>query len=147
MDKKSQETVQILTWLLGDKTFGLSVENCKEIRFGVKITPIPFGIPEMVGIANLRGEVITILNLQILLKAENIQYQNPAILRLKSAKNNIGLLLDGVSDLIMIDTSAIKPVPSNITEAEQRYLQAVVSTERGLIWLINNEEIVNQRTT
>ena len=135
---------QILTWKTDGKLFALEIDHCKEVARDTKITQVPFASEDTVGIVNLRGEVITIVDLRALLgeKKPN-KIISPTIIRMKSKSSDRGLIVEEVLDVVLVDQDKIQPAPSNYSEFEQRYIRAVMLTPDGLVSIVNHDEVLS----
>ncbi|MDH5657545.1 MAG: chemotaxis protein CheW [Spirochaetia bacterium] len=137
------EIVQILTFSVGDKLFGMDVEQCREIVKDKRITQVPHSDSTVLGIVNLRGEVVTVLDLTKLLDYhETEQTLNSVLIRLKGAGQQVSIQADTVFDVIDVKKSEFEPPPSNLTERESRFISSVVVTHKGLAVILNPKELV-----
>jgi purine-binding chemotaxis protein CheW len=135
---------QILTWTIGNQIFGMHIDRCREVVKDRQITKVPFAKESVEGIVNLRGEVVTVLDLSTLLgyKREQSGHDAYVIIRLKSDTKHVSIKADSISDVLEIDEAKIEPTPAHLNEMETRYILAVAMTERGLVIILNADEIL-----
>jgi purine-binding chemotaxis protein CheW len=125
MTVTASETIQVLTWRSNHRLFGILIDHCREVKRGVQLTRVPYAGPEICGIVNLRGEVITVYDLQVLLGSEPEIAQQAAIVRVRSAQNNTAIITRDVQDLVALHHTDLHELPANATEAEQKYIKSV----------------------
>ena len=148
MTKKSTDASKIGTELaiftVGDLSCGVDSGIVKEINKLLEITPVP-GAPDCIrGVLNLRGQILTVMDLRrrFGLEAEEF-HQGMRIVVITSGGENIGLLVDGVSDVMAADPELLEPPPSNIGEVEGTFFVSILKTEQELIAILNVEEILS----
>jgi purine-binding chemotaxis protein CheW len=136
------QIVQVLTWSVDGKLFGMDVHDCREIVRGKKITNVPHAPETILGIVNLRGEVVTVLDLSRLLGYKSSgQNEKPVLIRLKSGNQQISIKADIVYDVIDAKESEFEPPPSNLTDLESRFITSVLLIDKGLAVILNSREI------
>jgi len=134
--------VQILTWSTDGKLFGMDVSECREIVKDKRITNVPHAPETIIGIVNLRGEVVTVLDLSKLLgyiKPES--RHDPVLIRLKAGNQQVSIKADVVYDVIDVKKSEFEPPPSNLTDMESRFISSVVVVEKGLAVILNSRQL------
>jgi purine-binding chemotaxis protein CheW len=148
------------TFQLGDRLFGLDLMLIREINRIREITPVPDAKPHIRGLINLRGQIVTILDLGVRLGLERqdlLEGSHNIILKTSSelaaclggsghppaAGNDlVGFLVDAIGDVVEADAAAMEPPSANVSEAEGRFLQGVLKTEAGLLVLLDLQEIL-----
>lgn len=140
----SSQTLQYLTWIIGPYRFAMDLRRCREVSRNMHISTVPRA-PEFVsGIVNLRGDVVTVLNLHSLLGFEsNKERDQSVIIRLKSNQGHIALLADEISDIIDVSDEQLDIIPPNLGEIETLYLMASVKINENLILVINADSLLN----
>lgn len=115
------------------------MERLKEIV----ISPVPKAPKFVEGIINLRGEVVPVIDLRIKLGIEQKEIdKRTRIIIVKLENKVIGLLVDGVSEVVDIAESSISLPPDEITDISTRYLTGVARVENRIILLLNINEIL-----
>jgi len=137
------QIVQILTWSSDGKLFGMDVAECREIVKDKKITTVPHSADTVLGIVNLRGEVVTVLDLSRLLGYKSSgDIEKAVLIRLKASSQQISVKADTVFDVIDARESEFEPPPSNLTDMESRFISSVLLTDKGLAVILNSKELV-----
>src|ERR671911_2098948 len=107
---------QVLTFTLGDETYGVDILRVQEIRGWSPVTRIPQAQPHVLGVLNLRGSIVPIVDLRMrfhLPRAEYTPLTVIIVLSVESAvgRRDFGLVVDGVSDVMDVPTADVKPPP------------------------------------
>jgi len=138
LDSKSasgaRAVAQLVTFRLGERLLGLPIEIVREILRVADITPVPDAPAGVRGVINLRGDVVTIVDLRIVLGL------SPAVVgpytRLvvtHSGDEVIGLLVDRVADVVTISPEEREPLPANLKADESRFFSGVFRVEDDLL--------------
>ena len=153
---------QYSTFRLGDRLFGLDLMMIREINRILDITPVPHAKNHIRGLINLRGQIVTILDLGVRLgldRQEIIETSHNIILKtsaeLASVRQDgkgvqyvtstdlVGFLVDAIGDVVEADESTIEPPSANVSEAEGGFLSGVIKTDAGLLVLLDINEILH----
>ncbi len=152
---------QYSTFRLGDRLFGLDLMMIREINRILDITPVPHAKEHIRGLINLRGQIVTILDLGVRLgleRQEIIDTSHNIILKttaeLASVKHEgrqpyttsndlVGFLVDAIGDVVEADESTIEPPSANVSEAEGGFLSGVIKTDAGLLVLLDIHEVLH----
>jgi purine-binding chemotaxis protein CheW len=151
---------QFSTFRLGDRLFGLDIVLIREINRILDITPVPHSRDHIRGLINLRGQIVTILDLGVRLglKSHEITGESHNIIlktntelasvrqsdgqRFVTSNDLVGFLVDAIGDVVEADESTIEPPSANVSEAEGRFLSGVIKTDAGLLVLLDLQEIL-----
>ena len=137
---------QYATFTLNERTFGIEIQQVREIIKALEITPVPRATRHIRGLINLRGQVVTIMDLGVRLGAhpkDTAQQSNIIILK-TTGTDTLGLLVDAISDVVEEDASTVEPPPANVTDTGNRFLAGVINGRTGLIVLLKLEDILNE---
>lgn len=133
---------QLLTWVDGEKKFGIPLDECKEVNRDVLITKVPHSKNFIAGIVNLRGDTVTVLNLGSLLGyKEGEPTSHFVTIRLKTTGNNLAIRADDIDDIIEVDDEAFESASTQLSEEESRYIKNVVMSDRGLILVLDTSSV------
>lgn len=108
----NQPMRKIVTFRVGSRTFGIDVDTVREIKGWHPATPLPHVPPHVRGVINLRGMILAVYDLRARIGL-GVTAATPAhvILVVDVHERLAGLLVDGVSDIIDIQTAAVRPPP------------------------------------
>ncbi len=141
--QKARE-LELATFYVGDLLMGIDIQQTQEINRQVEVTFVPHA-PEWVrGVINLRGEVVTVLDLRNILGMEPTEITDDSrniIVHMNG--ENIGLLVDKIADVVMTDEEHIEPAPANISGIEGKFFKGVCQLEKELLVLLDIDELVN----
>jgi purine-binding chemotaxis protein CheW len=134
---------QYTTFYCGESLLGLDISYVQEINRTHSLTKVPLSAPCVQGVMNLRGEVVTMLDLRVLLghSPGELTLRNRNLI-LKCEGDVFGLCVDGVADILTIDPGAITGPPSNLSIGESKLIRGVYQTEKVLIMLVDPKEIL-----
>ncbi|TGK20127.1 chemotaxis protein CheW [Leptospira fluminis] len=142
MDEKARRK-QFLSFLLGSEIYGVPLGECKEVDHNKKILKVPCSPAHVEGIVNLRGDVVTILNLRSLFgRMQNREEDKYSIIRLKGKKESFAIMADEVSDIIEVEEKNFEPCPSHIDEREGRFIRNVALFKGETLIILNHEELL-----
>lgn len=134
---------QYATFFCGDSLLGMDIRVVQEINRSRSLTRVPRCSSCVRGVMNLRGEVVTMLDLRTLMslpKAEpGPQHRN---LIIQCDEETFGLWVDGVADIIAIEPAQIAPPPSNLSIAQSKLIRGVFPLESRLILLVDPRELL-----
>ncbi len=139
MKKTHNAKAQELTiFQVADLSCGLDISDVQEINKHIDITKA-YGSPAYVrGIINLRGEIVTVIDLRqkFGIEMEEIN-ENMRIVIVESQGENIGLLVDRIDDIVIADPQLIEPPPSNVSGVTGEYFTGVLKTDNSLITILD----------
>ena len=135
--KTGGDSLEIIAFRLNDREFCVRTIAIREIRGWAPSTPIPHSPPEVIGVMNLRGSVIPIIDLARKLGIPSTAANERSAIVVADVHNMaIGLQVDGVSDILTITTSQIQPVP-NISSINYDFCEGIVTQPNGMICFLN----------
>lgn len=131
-DKKIEETIQLVVFELDKEEYGVEIVELQEIIRMPDITPIPNAPAFIKGIFNLRGKIIVVVDLE---KRFNLVRENAGaegnIIIAEVDKNNYGVIVDKVTEIVNVPMSSIQRTPSLVSSKIQiEYLKGVVVMEK-----------------
>ena len=107
------DTQQFLTFKLAGEEYGVGILSVQEIRGWSAVTAIPHSPPWLLGVINLRGVVVPIVDLRIKFNFARADYNEfTVVIILNVGARVVGVVVDGVSDVITLTPEQIKPAPS-----------------------------------
>lgn len=138
-------TGKVLTFYLCRGLFGIDITLVKEINRNVEYTPVPDAKPHIVGLFNMRGQIVTLFNLRKLMgyKDDNICETSTCII-LKSSPNDpdqVGFLIDRTGDVVDVNKEESEPLPANAGNIDEEYLSSIVKLKDELLMIIDPKNI------
>ncbi len=148
--------MQFVTCRIGDQLFGVDITLVREINNVLDITAIPKEKDYIRGLINLRGQIVTILDMRVRLGMEprahsedthNIIIKGRGELNsvcreslrasMKDIPDPAGLLVDGIGDVVDAEEHELEPSPANLDSAHAGMLMGVVKKEDALIAILD----------
>ncbi len=134
----SGDTLDIIAFRLRDQEFCVKTTTIREIRGWAPSTPIPHAPPEVVGVMNLRGSIIPIIDLAYKLGMQSTAAdQRSAIVVAEVHSMVIGMLVDRVSDILTVSASQIKPIPEVASSGSNGFSEGLIATGDSMICFLN----------
>jgi purine-binding chemotaxis protein CheW len=134
---------EMLTFVIGSQEFCIDVMSVREIRVWTPATPVAHAPDFVCGVINLRGTVLPIIDLAARLGLPPAEPTNRhAILVVQIANQTIGLLVEGVSEILTITQDLIQPTPDVASQMAKDFVSGVVATDGRMISLIALDAIV-----
>lgn len=141
---KNDEVLQWVTYRLGEETFGINVMQVQEVLRHTEIAPVP-GAPDYVlGIINLRGNVVTVIDTRARfgLPPTDIS-DNTRIVIIESDEQVVGILVDSVAEVVYLRSSEIDSAPNVGTEDSAKFIQGVCNREGQLLILVDLKKLLS----
>jgi purine-binding chemotaxis protein CheW len=137
------KTMELATFYVGDSLCGMDILKVQEINKLLEMTEVPLAPDYVKGILNLRGQIVTVIDLGNKLSLDNtvISSETRNII-VDSNGEYIGLLVHRIGDVERTDEENIEPPPANIGGIQGRYFEGVFKKEKSLIGILNVEEIL-----
>lgn len=134
----TRDDLLIATFLLGQATFGVDTALIQEVvRLG-DITPVHHAPESVVGIRNLRGRIVTVVDLRTCLRMGRIAPgPDSRILIVEAQGEPVGLLVDQVADTLNVASDAIAPPPPNVHGVQSRNLRGICRGSGRLVALLD----------
>lgn len=135
--------IKLCTFYVGDRPFGIDILKVREINRNQPITTVPRSQDFIVGIMNLRGRIVTVIDLSKKLGLSFIKpgRQSRTII-VNSHDEYIGLLVNRIGDVVPVQTRKVAPPPVNIDVLLGKYTEGVLKTEAGLIGILDVEAVL-----
>ena len=138
------EVLQWVTYKLGEETYGINVMQVQEVLRHTEIAPVP-GAPDYVlGIINLRGNVVTVIDTRSRfgLPSSDIS-DNTRIVIIESDQQVVGILVDSVAEVVYLRSSEIDSAPNVGTEESAKFIQGVSNRDGQLLILVDLNKLLN----
>ena len=137
---------ELLTFTLGAEEYGLDILKVQEIRGYDAVTAIA-NAPEFIkGVINLRGIIVPIVDLRIKFHLGRIEYdQFTVVIILNVASRVVGIVVDGVSDVIALTADQIKPAPEFSAALDTQYITGLGTVDERMIIVMDIEKLLSSR--
>ena len=136
-------TRELLTFHLGEAICGLDIAMVEELNRPLEMTPVPQAPPYVLGLVNLRGKIITVLDLGNKIGLESASRTDASrIIFVHSANENLGLMVDQVTEVAEVNQNQVSLPPANLKGVSSRFFEGVLKTDRGLIGILEISEVL-----
>lgn len=137
-------TREFLAFVLGDETYALDIMSVKEIRGYEPVTKIANAPSYIKGVINLRGDIVPIVDLRIKFGVGEPTYNEWTIVIMLNIKDRIlGIVVDGVSDVMNFEEEDIKPAPQFGTAFDSRYLDGLAAVDDLMVIVVDIEALIS----
>jgi purine-binding chemotaxis protein CheW len=138
---------QVLTFVLGNETYGVDILRVQEIRGYSAVTKIPYAPAHVLGVLNLRGSIVPIVDLRMRFALERAEYNSVTVIIVLSiqsstGRRDFGVVVDGVSDVVDVDAAAIKPTPDLGSRAATEHIRGLVPVAGRMVMLLDIDRLI-----
>ncbi len=137
---------ELLTFTLGSEEYGIDILKVQEIRGYDAVTTIA-NSPEFIkGVINLRGIIVPIVDMRIKFNLGNVTYNNLTVVIILNVANRVvGMVVDGVSDVIALMPEQIKPAPEFSSSMDTQYITGLGTVDERMIIVVDIEKLMTSR--
>jgi purine-binding chemotaxis protein CheW len=140
----NDEILQWVTYKLEDETYGINVMQVQEVLRYTEIAPVPGAPSYVLGIINLRGNVVTVIDTRARFGLHSAEVtDNSRIVIIEAEKQVIGILVDSVAEVVYLRSSEIDSAPNIGTEESAKFIQGVSNREGELLILVDLNKLLN----
>lgn len=137
---RTPEHLELCTFRLGDALCGVDILRVQEINRQLELTPVPQAPAYVRGVTNLRGRVITVVDLGAKLGLGEFQPgEHSRNVIVSSQGELIGVLVDEIADVVPADADAVEPPPANVGGEQGSCFSGVVKLDGTLINIVDVE--------
>jgi purine-binding chemotaxis protein CheW len=147
MSSAKSSTRQYLTFMLAGEEYGVDILRVQEIKGWDKVTRIPHTPAFVLGVINLRGTVVPIVDLRRRFSLETIDFgPTTVVIVVKvSSENNertVGMVVDAVSEVYDVDLENTKPPPDICGSVDTIFVKALATIEEKMIILLDIDKLI-----
>lgn len=146
-DNTSQDLgAEYLTFTLGTEDYGVDILKVQEIRGYDTVTRLPDSPEFIKGVINLRGVIVPVVDLRIKFKLGEVRYDTFTVMIILNVGGRIiGMVVDGVSDVIRLAPGQVRPAPELGAAVDTKFLAGVGTMEERMILLLDIDRMLNSR--
>lgn len=140
--------MKALTFILNSAVFAVSIVPVKEIISVVELTPVPLTASHLRGVMNLRGAVVPVVDLAARLGLPAAQSSDRTSIllieaRFEDATHLVGLLVDAVREVVVLDEEALIAPPSFGTVIQPAFIQGMVDRSGSSLTVLSVDRILD----
>jgi len=137
---------EFLTFVLGSEAYGLEILKVQEIRGYDAVTQIANTPAFIKGVINLRGKIVPIVDLRVKFNMGKVEYNEfTVVIILNLGGRVVGIVVDGVSDVMQLDESQIRAVPDIVASIDTQYITGLASVGEKMFILVDIEKLMNSQ--
>ena len=143
--KLQNRTIELATFYVGDALCGMDILKIQEINKHMEMTIVPQAPDYVMGILNLRGQIVTIIDLgkKLGLASTELTSRRRNII-VNSMGEYVGLMAARISDVVQAHVDTIEQPPANIGGLQGKYFTGVYKTENSLVGILDVEEVLKE---
>jgi purine-binding chemotaxis protein CheW len=147
-----EESHQVLTFVLGNETYGVDILRVQEIRGWSAVTKIPHAPPHVLGVLNLRGSIVPIVDLRMRFSLDRAEYTTVTVIIVVSVisaagRRDFGVVVDGVSDVVDVNTAEVKAAPELGAKGATDYIRGLVPVSERMVVLLDIDRLIGSDLT
>ncbi len=135
---------RIPDFTLGDEEYGIDILKVQEIRGYDQVTRIANTPAFIKGVTNLRGVIVPIIDLRVKFAQQGVTYnENTVVIVLNFGQRVVGIVVDGVSDVLSLTNEQIRPAPEFAVTLATEYLTGLGSLGERMLILVDIEKLLS----
>jgi len=135
--------VQWVTFQLAEETYGINVMQVQEVLRVTEIAPVPGAPHYVMGIINLRGNVVTVIDTRTRLGLPTTEISDATrIVIIEGANHVVGIMVDCVAEVVDLPVSEVESAPNVGNDESSRYIQGVASRDSELLILVDLNKLL-----
>jgi purine-binding chemotaxis protein CheW len=145
-DSAADLLTEYVTVTIGDHMFGLPIFRVQDVFVPVGLTRVPLAPPEVAGILNLRGRVVTAIDMRSRLDFGEREPGTPVMaIGIELKGESYGLLVDAVGEVLQLHNSACEPKPTNLDPRLSRVAAGIYRLEGQLMVVLDVDRVLDIR--
>lgn len=146
--REGTDDQQYLTFHLAGEHYGLDILKVQEIRGWTPVTVIPNMPAAMLGLQNLRGAIVPVIDLRAQFGLGSAACNKTTVVivawaRSQDGGRTMGMAVDGVTDVLQVRLSEIQPPPDFGAAVDTAFVSGLVNTETGMTMLLDVDRLLN----
>lgn len=135
-----------VTFRLGQELYGVNVMQVREVLRYTEIAPVPGAPSYVLGIINLRGNVVTVMDTRMRFGLAPAEVTDSSrIMIIESDSHVVGILVDSVAEVVDLNTNDIDDTPNVGTEESAKFISGVCNREDDLLILIDLTKLLSDQ--
>jgi purine-binding chemotaxis protein CheW len=135
---------QFCTFYLEDRFFGVPVEDVQEVFRYQEMAQVPLAPSIVRGLINLRGQIITAIDLRRRLKMKDLpEDQKPMNVVIRTDNDVVSLLVDRIGDVLEVDEESLEPPPETLDNVARQLIPGVYKLKDALLLTIDTKKTLN----
>jgi len=146
MNETAAQQTEYVTVTIGEQLFGLPISRVQDVFVPDRLTKVPLAPPEVAGILNLRGRIVTAVDMRSRLDMGPRAPGQPVMaIGIELKGESYGLLVDAVGEVMKFRTDACEPKPVNFDERLAPVSSGVVRLEGQLLVVLDVDRVLDMK--
>jgi len=143
---------QYLSFLLGGQEYGADILRVQEIKGWDSVTRVPYSPKYVLGVINLRGAIVPVIDLRIRFNLERVPYDSTTVIVVvhvpgDRGERTVGIVVDAVADVYNVAAENIKAPPDVLGAIERVFVKGLADQDGKLLILLDIELLVTSSVT
>jgi len=139
-----QNLHEYVTAMIGGQLFGLPILRVQDVFAPERLTKVPLAPAEIAGVLNLRGRIVTLIDMRRRLGLGRREDNNPAMaVGVESRGESYGLLIDSVGEVLKLDDIAREPNPTNLDPRLASVSTGIYRLEGQLLMVLDVDRVLD----
>lgn len=139
----SDDAREYLTFTLGDEEYGIDILKVQEIRGYDAVTKIANSPSFIKGVINMRGVIVPIIDMRLKFNLGQVEYNEfTVVIILNIADRVVGIVVDGVSDVIALGQEQIRPAPEFGALLDTDYIEGLATLDERMVIMVDIEKLM-----
>lgn len=134
---------EYVTATIGGQLFGLPIQRVQDVFTPEHVTRVPLAPPEIAGVLNLRGRIVTLIDMRGRLGLENSATDTVMAVGVESGGESYGLLIDAVGEVLKLDDAGREANPINLDPRLARVSSGIHRLDGQLLMLIDVDRVLD----
>jgi purine-binding chemotaxis protein CheW len=142
--------IQVTTFTVSDLLLGLDVRDVQEILRPQAMTPVPLAPGVVEGLINLRGQIVTALDLRERIglpprTAAEQATRRPMNVVVRTGENATSLLVDSIGDVVDVEPGSLEAPPENLADSTRDLLKGIHKLDGRLLLLLDLDRVLQEK--
>ncbi|MBD2858127.1 purine-binding chemotaxis protein CheW [Spongiibacter sp. KMU-158] len=150
VDLLHADTNQFLTFMLNGEEYGVEILRVQGIQGWDTVTPIPKAPEYVLGVMNLRGAIVPIIDLRKRFHMESIPFGPTTVIIVVKVENSdksrtIGMVVDAVSEVYRLDENLVQPLPEFGGNISTDFIKGLSTVDEKMLILLDIDRLISIR--
>lgn len=143
-DRRGAKQMEFVTLVAGGQNFCIEITQIREIRRWSSVTFLPHSPPYVLGVMNLRGAVIPILDLTAKLGFSAIETTERHVIIIIAAEDSaVGLLVESVSEILGVSSATVRETPRAKEDGSTQVIEGIIPADDDMIKIISLDALLH----
>lgn len=135
---------EYVTAVIGGQLFGLPIRGVQDVFLPERITRVPLAPPEIAGVFNLRGRVVTLIDMRRRFGLDECASKGPLMaIGIETRTESYGLLIDSVGEVLKLDSDGLEPNPINLDPRLARVSSGIYQLDGQLLMIVDVDRVLD----